>query len=488
MKLLGTQSNTENGIRSIVTPSDSSVDTNTVNSVSDRTGSSVGEHSIVMQGFETEMIRNVYYQWMSSVYLLALENANLYHAIMSLSYGILNFKSQDRSLNSSVYTRESSKHRFIAVHELQQIVASNKPVDSPEALLATALILSWDIFFQEEDISSYVTLSKGFVAVLERTLTMSMTQPNNTVLCMSDSLFQGIKAVQIPPYSRDVLEEILQKLDSFREYFASTPGLESSNILAQYSSLASFLRDVSCYLLTAKRIDQSNGIKYFPPMYLISLLRRWVRMFPAKALAMGVEQCVRQLPEQAVVLYCYYHATTRVLDALFPEMRYLFQFGFIGPIELVGIEGILNIMDLGSITPFLEFPKKIISFFRERLFHYNRLIGNRNPLTPDGNPLEFTEIQIRSFEKTVIGPEHFPNIAQEAALENDPTRYKVATSVGAGYSGSSNLALLSSVSGADIQEKVNPQVDLPPTPDSSRQPEIFQAYFQDRMKILESLE
>lgn len=420
---------------------------------------------LLRQGFETDMMRSVYQQWMSGVLSMAACDINLFHALMSFSYGFLAIKTGRLG-----YRVDADKHRFIAVRQLQKELGKEK-ISNTDALLATALILSWDVFFQDGDMQSYVTLSKGLAAVLEKIqITLSATP---TALCTSDALFQGIKSIQVPPYNSKFVDELLVKIKSIEHYITSS---RDEILIIEHNNLYRFMADVSLFLRTNQRSKSFSHNMYYSPEYLFNLLREWLKSFPLNAQSLNAIN-----NDYKLVLYVYYHATTRALDALFPEVRYLFQFGFIGPIDSVGIE---NLIGSYAENYLLRYPLKILTFFKERLFLINRLLASKPPL--ESSPIDdITEIQIQSFETTIIQPENYPTSASELisghsqSMPDSFTCRSNYSSSGESVKSVNNDS--SSTSNTSVSSMGSPKLD------PAKSMSIFKAYFVDRMDILQSL-
>jgi len=402
---------------------------------------------IVQQGFETDMLRNLYVEWMSWLFGLAADNSILYDAIMAFSYGFMAIKTGKES-----YRLNSDVHRALALEMLQQEIAKENITNS-DCVLATALILSWDIFLQQEDIQSYVTLTRGVAAVLEKIeLTNAQT---GMALCMRDAIVQGIKSIRMPPYNPEFVTELLANIQGIRDYIASSNHL---TLISEHAALVHFVAEVMLFLQSNNRQCDSAGTCYFAPQLLFKMLRQWLQLFPSAALSRNGLQG----PQQQTVLYLYYHAVTRVLDALFPEVRYIFQFGFIGPVDLVGVENLVNepvyaqldgYLPIDDYSHLVRYPLKVLTFFKERLLKLNNLLVAATPLERSSE--QIMETCIVAFENVVISQEHFPSLVQPSY----PSAF----------------------------DPFPPVVTPPSENEFDRKGDFFQAYFTDRMEILQSV-
>lgn len=328
--------------------------------------------AIARHGFETDYIRDAYANWMNNTLALAYHHTCLFHATMAFSSGFSYLKTQQQQHHVN-----SDKHRFIALQEIQQELLKITPANT-DALLSSSLLLSWDVFLQEDNISSYITLSRGLGAVLEQVQSVMAT--TQMALCMTESLFQSVKNILHPPYDETFFVELMQQIEGL------TPFVHESQdpvLISEQAFLVDYSQRVYHFLKTSAQDTERNFIH--DPSTLFDLMREWLAKFPCQALStLDV-----QTSKHALVLHTHYHALTHALDALLPEARYLFQVSFIGPIDLVAPENCLNYVEDRQISSMLEYPVRLISFFKQRQFELNKIYISTDPLmmTIKGVPL-----------------------------------------------------------------------------------------------------
>ncbi|CAN6674996.1 hypothetical protein TRVA0_077S00188 [Trichomonascus vanleenenianus] len=425
---------------------------------------------MVRHGFETDMMRTAYIQWMNMVMDDAYAHAGLYHALMAFSYGFIG------SATGRINTRESDKHRFIALHELQEDLAKDKLVNV-DAVVASSLVLSWDAFFQDDNIQSYITLSKGLAAVLEKVQGVS---PTPTTSCMTDALFQGIKSIYMPPYDARFFGELRSNIKILSAYIATA---NSSQLFQDYENLNSYVDQVYSFLYanpTRRFNASSTGASYHSPAVLFSFLRQWIKTFPSRALAL--EKSYTETPE--VVLYAYYHAVTRSLDSLFPEVRYMYQFGFLGPIDLTGIEAVLV-----NVTPIdrLAYPLKLLNFFRERTFLLNRLLLSKSHWSSSYNS-SIQEVPVLSFEHTALGPEHYPTSSLDTSSVSASSSSASSATTSSVVSGSrASVVELPSSSASIVRDATSISSSATSHELNSADLDIFKRYYEDRLEIFSTI-
>lgn len=346
--------------------------------------------AITRQGFETDFMKNAYSNWMNNTIALAFHHTCLYHALLAFSFSFSSVKSK-----KDVEKIYSDRHRTIALREIQEGLLNVSPSNT-DALLSSSLILSWDVFLREGDFASYITLTRGLGAVLEKVQSVSST--TQMALCMTESIFQAIKNILHPPYEHTFFAELIQ---SIKDLVIEDKQLELDPVLKkEYNFLIYFVTRVDLFLKTSFEVVSEN--RRFPrdPSSIFNFMREWITNFPS--LALNLDSLSNSNKESALVLYSYYHAVTRAMDAIMPEARYLFQFSFIGPVDLVSPETCITLTESKATQVRLEYPLKIIKFFKKRQFLLNRKflfadpLKNATPLVPP-QPESVDEIFVTSF-------------------------------------------------------------------------------------------
>lgn len=461
--------------------------------------------AIARHGFETDFMREAYANWMNNTLALAYHHSCLFHASMAFSFGFTYLKTQNPE------DRENSdRHRSIALREMQQGLLDITSANT-DALLSTALILSWDVFLHENSIASYITLSRGLGAVLQQVQAVSST--TQMALCTTESLVQSIKTILHPRYDPTFFQELVSKIDELAEFLQMSGDKATTLTHAEYEFLVEYAHRVLRFLDGPEgRGQDSNGSLGWlrDPRTMFDFLRIWLSQFPCIA----VSSLDTQTDPVALVLHTYYHAMTRALDAIFPEVRYLFQFSFVGPIDLVGPENCVSYVSDPAIEAMLAYPVRIISFFKKRQFALNKIFINTDPLatSSDGVPLYRHQLQdsvgehfVLSFQEKIEFAHYLPYSHHRRDLSDSPSRASgssTSTSAGTPLSQMSedttlggSMSMHSEESAftplpprrRDSSETLNSEMGsengMPAL--SSMSMGMFKVYFDDRMDILQ---
>lgn len=361
----------------------------------------LGTVNLVRQGFETEIMRNAYSNWMSNTLALAFHHECLYHAVMAFSFGFQAVKTDLRH-----YRILSDKHRVIALTKFQSEIENVSPANT-DALLGTSLILYWDAMYQVDTIYSYINMCRGLGAILEKVQINSST--TQAAICTTESLAQAIKSILYPRYSYAFFQELRSQIASLESYIQEDISNSGEEILREYEFLVYYTNKIANFL------EMSGNYTYnsiYDPNILYSYLREWITNFPCLAFSLDLLSS-----NASIVLYAYYDATSRALDAIFPEVRYLFQFSFIGPIDLVGIESAAFSVTRPDALEKLEYPLRLVSFFKKRTLTLSTLfiasdpllMNSSGPLYRSRQPDLVLEKYVYSFKHPFDFQEHMPS-------------------------------------------------------------------------------
>lgn len=427
-------------------------------------------------GFSTDSMREAYANWMSNTLALAFHHNCLYHAVMAFSQGFLYLKSGNAECHAS-----AAKHRFIALREIQQEITKIS-TSNTDALLSSSLILSWDVFFQESRFESYMTISRGIGAVLEKVQAVSST--TQTALCMTESLFQSMKSILYPPYDIAFFYELIRQIDGLAPLINDS---KNAILIEEYMFLKNYVDRMARFL----ELGLPSMKSMHDPVQLHAFLKDWLERFPSIALTND-----RQESGEAQVLYAYYHAVTCALDNVLPEVRYLFQFSFPGPIDLMDPESSsANITDLLLRTR-LQYPYRMISFFRKRQGQLSKLFGSSDLLDSAAPSITsrsrnhdlVSENTVKSFMYDVKIDDHMPYLstgstsspASSSVHDKEETTSPPSPISSPETSSDGNISLVPPFKTPSV-----PSVNAPPPPLSSMSLGMFKAYFADRMEILQ---
>lgn len=434
--------------------------------------------SITRSGFETDTMRWAYHNWMQNTLALAYHHPCLFHSTMAFAFSFSHIKTKNEAERSS-----SDRHRFIALREIQNELQSITPANT-DALLSSSLILSWDVFLQGANITSYITLSRGLGAVLEKVQRLCST--TQMALCMTESLFQSIKTILHPPYDPTFFSELISQITAAGEFILET---DDKTLSEEHQYLQNYVSRFNEFLITSPR-DSKASMFLRDPRVIYDFMREWLSNFPCNAL--NLEMVTN---DNALVLYSFFHAVTRAMDALLPEARYLFQFSFIGPIDLANPENCMSYTNDDSTKDRLAYPLSIISFFKKRQFVLNQIFINTDPLkySQSGVPVyrmplvePVKETFVTSFLNLQDTGLYMPYVSERMFSPTGST----SSSSGASTAVPSPTSSTSDSSPVSIPPTVrresNATVTVPEDlPLSSMSMGMFRSYFVDRMAILE---
>ncbi|KAF5095508.1 hypothetical protein D0Z00_003122 [Geotrichum galactomycetum] len=294
-------------------------------------------------------------------------------------------------------------------------------------------------------------MSRGLGAVLDKVKITTLT--SHTSLYMTESLVNSMKSILYPPYpAAIVLAEIASMLES--DALALTHAADP-----EYSFLKAFIRKVQLHLAAPPTcVSQRDGIPnraVRDPVACYTLLKEWLCHFPA-----------RSLDDSDNLLHVYYVALNRVFEALMPEIRYLFQFSFSGPLENPTLTyagttalptGAAAVNSDGKQAPNWDFPLRLLRYFRTRQNELNRLFLS------SAHALPVTEKYVASFLVDFDFKPFIPMITNACSDSDNNNDYDTNTRA------SSNVFRKEDLS---TDESAQPPLDA-----------VLKDYFKDRMNI-----
>ena len=289
------------------------------------------------------------------------------------------------------------------------------------------------------------------------------TIPSKTLSVVSllkKNLQYNVISVNVPSYNPQFLFEIESNLRSL-EFIFTTESLfktrtdasihcEFETLKSQYSALMKFLKDKVLSIVFALRDETSLSV--YPIDALFDVLQTWHAMCPPEALvhksrlsSTFYDESVF-LRDLSTTLYTYYSAIAAALDAVFPACKYLFSLSFILPVsQCYSDKETLTVSKYNPYTRsffshkidvFLQrhiiYASRLYAFFKRRFVFYHNNIKWSNyydNVTLQDNRLKsrklfnVTEVAIKSFNTTLIRPEHYPIRDKSVDLSNGVNNY-----------------------------------------------------------------
>ncbi len=277
---------------------------------------------------------------------------------------------------------ESDNYRSKALKSMRQGLTFDiiKDINSGDIYLSSSLFLSWDILYQKNsDPSDFVGFVKGLTAILQQ---MENVEPKATTIAKwtSSSLFQSFKSIYFPAYEPLFLDELILKVKSIQSF------IESSNdilLITEHDHLVCYLMKILNFLTTT--FPRTDTATMYSPYILYTYLQQWLSKFPSRAI--NIDNKKNQYTAQEKILYLYYHTVSKVLDAIFPDARYLFMIGFTGPVSLIeydedyfkNVIPTKNLLISKDYFKFIDYPSKLFKFFTKRIQILNKALVNFNP-------------------------------------------------------------------------------------------------------------
>lgn len=250
---------------------------------------------------------------------------------------------------------------------------------------------------------------------------------------------------RIPSYQPDFFHEIISNLNDLNYLYNNQTRLFQENSLSkylnikyEYNSLIEFLNQDLLPMIFKERNE--NYVSTYKETTIFKLVEKWHKIFPTTAITYSPNQDLesfqmRLVQDLSTTLYIYYISISAALDAVFPICQYLFTISFVTrtsnfyqnkqimtPLKQNQLyEEILPISPwkiYQSLQNHNYYSMRMYAFFRRRYLIYQRYI-TWNEAYNDEVKLNRTqsrlvsnsvEVPVKSFNTTLIRPEHYPTM------------------------------------------------------------------------------
>ncbi|KAK6457568.1 uncharacterized protein RJT20DRAFT_24742 [Scheffersomyces xylosifermentans] len=305
--------------------------------------------------------------------------------------------------------------------------------------------LTFSILMLNFSAESYFNSSKGVFAVFE-VYARCVKERNMPLSPLYEFLVNNIQinitSINIPSYNPEFLLEILSNINSLEPIYVNQTlkfkddelNHQYSEISYHYTKLVKFFNE----LLLPNIIQARNEefVSTYSPTIIFEIMKKWICIFPSQAMTYNPTVNVNS-PDESIflndlttTLYMYYYSVSAVLDAVFPACKYLFGISYMSPTSKFFMNR--DIMTTNNKNPYHQglfkyrvdnllqrhnyYSMRLFSFFRRRLTFYQDHLMWSNPYSETLRQNRFRsrsikdslEISIKSFNTTLIRPEHYP--------------------------------------------------------------------------------
>ncbi|GMM33247.1 hypothetical protein DASC09_005720 [Saccharomycopsis crataegensis] len=255
-------------------------------------------------------------------------------------------------------------------------------------------------------------------------------------------IYYGVVASFLPPYNHHCLYEFRDNFISFRDLLCD---IEMPLLVAMADNLWDYLQYLIDEIFPILEQNGINDHRFFTtsPKIFHSIYMKYLLMTPPETFVSTSKSSNLSLVER--ILYRYYINLGKILDHIFPQVRYLFIFGFIttytqysddqGHVLEEGLQSLLKYGTYDKLFPkscsnrpvdelfkrkiiyHIHYCSRVFGFFRSRnmLLHQGIFFNDPFPESIKNDRLrtrkvQVNEIQITSFGKTFIHPRNFPHV------------------------------------------------------------------------------
>lgn len=260
----------------------------------------------------------------------------------------------------------------------------------------------------------------------------------------------NILSVNIPSYNPHFFYELNDNFKLLGFIFQNQnikfedPELSKSydRVCYRYKTLLTYLEEEILPHMILKRNEKF--VSTYPPEVIFGGLKKWLSNFPSETITFR-PICNSEYPEEcafindlSTTLYLYYYSIASALDSVFPASKYLFGISFQVPVNCHFFDRNITTIQKENtyhqklfdrridnlLQRHIYFSLRLFSFFRRRHNFYQDHLTWSNPFTEQLRDDRFAsrsvkdsfETPIKSFNTTLIRPEHYPTKRSE--LEN----------------------------------------------------------------------
>ncbi|KAG7194380.1 uncharacterized protein KQ657_004592 [Scheffersomyces spartinae] len=286
-------------------------------------------------------VRRIYRAWVKTFIQLAFLSKMMFSCLLNLTTNYLlsnPLKSKKALVRLSPVEREktldklvvlSIKHYARVIRTLRRNLNNNTAADMCSRVSYVLSIMS--IYDPEATKNSMICFRDGLFSVLTHTYNSVMSKcrnlsvQENIPLIHLFMLKNLLKSAYYPSYDPTFLKEFQEQLYLFRSLIGDSSLSSMSDILDDFTA---FL-DQICLKHIPILINEVDNLATQQDL-LLDMLHKWTRLFPSKFVSYNTQS--EDMIEQ--VLYLFFMALKRILNNMFPQVRFFFIQDFGSPLIL----------------------------------------------------------------------------------------------------------------------------------------------------------
>ncbi|KAK6465535.1 hypothetical protein DFJ63DRAFT_24230 [Scheffersomyces coipomensis] len=312
----------------------------------------------------------------------------------------------------------------------------------------SSFFLIFSIIMLKFSAESYLNSSRGIFAVFEiysKSIVENKLVPSPLYQFLSRNMQYNISSINIPSYDPQFLVELESNLNQLHfiynhdlRFKDDCNNLALEKIRFQYNNLVEFFKVKLMPIIFKTRNEKY--VTTYSPTTIYEILNAWFSIFPTESISYNpqVSQSAYSQDDSKFVndltttLYMYYQGVSASLSAVFPACKYLYGMNYMLP-SSTSFYHDRKVMETSKSNPYLQqyfnFPvdgllqrhnyytMRVFSFFNRRnIFYQNHLVWSSNPYNEYLRANRFKsrilvdsyEVPIKSFNTTLIRPEHYP--------------------------------------------------------------------------------
>lgn len=313
---------------------------------------------------------------------------------------------------SKIAIRSKLKALQILSSSVAKIIEAQKSQDYRTALSTFGKISASTICLQSADILTESSLRfyyiNGSVSILNE-LHSSIQDSSPVVQFIAQSVLVLNRCLFIPNYSSDVFHEFYDTVNELKDFVSDTQDLL---LIDQFEDLVDFMKH-SLMESSIESFYNPSSVTSYPPTFLYQIFHRFYQIIPSQAMTIVLSDS----PIHKLV-YSIYYSLARVLDNVFPEVRYLAQYRFIGPTNIYPYDPVELVDSLpDDLKIYGLYFTRILAFFSRRADFFIKYMEISTPFPENlsenrfaSRKVKVNETFINNFKTTKITKIHFPQV------------------------------------------------------------------------------
>lgn len=295
---------------------------------------------------------------------------------------------------------------------IAKIIENHSMKDNKTAMLYFAKTSLPTICLQSADILTQDSLRfffiDGTISVLNE-LYKGIQDQSPISNFIAKSVLTIHRALFTPNYSYEIFEEFYEFVIDLKPFVLNSKDL---HLVGVFNDLIAFLEN-SIINSNLKAQYNPDFIMAYPPILVYPVFHQFYKIMPSEIFTINlITSPIHKL------VYSIFYSLARVLDNVFPEIRFVTHYRFIGPTNIYPYDPIELVQSLpDELRNFGIYFTRILAFFSRRAEFFNKYMKILNPFPEnladhrfESRKVKVDEIFIERFKNVKITKKNYPQV------------------------------------------------------------------------------